>query len=327
MNLFTKGFLTAVFCAISFFGISQQLDYDFRITALGVRGGLQAGNLSAYLLSSGADTSYICLDGGSVFQGLKTAEQKNSLYFTGLKAPLVQRIMKNRLKAFLISHPHLDHLNSFALSTPELGSADVYADGFCLKSIKDYLLNNVIWANFGDSGIKPALGRIHYKECPYFQEQSINGTPFFATCFPLSHGAMTSTAFLIRKDESYFLYLGDTGADRIENSGKLDSLWSAIAPLIDAGQLKAIMIEASWPSKRADQQLYGHLTPKLLLEELQKLQQKCAHFAPLKIFVTHIKAFAFNREEEVKLIYNELQTAAVPDFEFIIPEQGETYVF
>ena len=48
--------------------------------------------------------------------------------------------------------------------------------------------------------------------------------------FPLSHGGLQSTAFLIKNGDAAVLYLGDTGPDEIEKSQNLHFLWQAVAP-------------------------------------------------------------------------------------------------
>jgi 3',5'-cyclic-nucleotide phosphodiesterase len=65
----------------------------------------------------------------------------------------------------------------------------------------------------------------------------------------------------------------------------------AIAPLIKKKQLKGIFIEVSFPNEQADNSLYGHLTPKLLLQEMHALAELSGKKAlkGFKIVVTHLK--------------------------------------
>ncbi|CAF1655963.1 unnamed protein product, partial [Didymodactylos carnosus] len=67
--------------------------------------------------------------------------------------------------------------------------------------------------------------------------------------------------------------LGDTGADEIEKTDKLQHLWSKVAPLIKQKKLRAIFIEVSFQNnEKLANELYGHLTPKLLMKEMIKLR-------------------------------------------------------
>ena len=43
---------------------------SFTVVPLGVKGGLDEGNLSAYLVAPAGTTSYVCLDAGSLHQGI-----------------------------------------------------------------------------------------------------------------------------------------------------------------------------------------------------------------------------------------------------------------
>jgi len=113
----------------------------------------------------------------------------------------------------------------------------------------------------------------------------------FARAFPLSHAKPgQSTAFLIRQAENYILYLGDTGADAIEGSDNLERLWHAISPLIAAGKVKAIFVEVSFANARPDRLLFGHLTPRLLMDEMKRLSQLCGDgLKQCPLVITHVK--------------------------------------
>ncbi len=94
-------------------------------------------------------------------------------------------------------------------------------------------------------------------------------TGMYVKAFELSHSNLyKSTAFLVRSDSSYILYLGDTGADTIEKSTHLRELWEHIAPLIKLNQVKGIFIEVSFPDEQPVNKLFGHLTPSLLMHEM-----------------------------------------------------------
>ena len=89
------------------------------------------------------------------------------------------------------------------------------------------------------------------------------------------------------------MYLGDTGADTVEKSSKLAELWTAVAPLVKSKKLKAIFIEVSFDNSMPDKALFGHLTPKLLMQELSKLNSLASgSLKNTTIFVTHIKPCA-----------------------------------
>lgn len=93
---------------------------------------------------------------------------------------------------------------------------------------------------------------------------------------PLSHGSnpapYESCAFFIRHNpsEREFLFFGDVEPDSLASEPKTIHVWRAAAPKIPH-ILDTIFIECSWPSGREDKQLYGHLTPEHLVQELGAL--------------------------------------------------------
>ena len=113
----------------------------------------------------------------------------------------------------------------------------------------------------------------------------------FVRAFPLSHAKPgQSAAFLIRHAENYLLYLGDTGADTIEGSDHLERLWHAISPLMTAGKVKANFGEILFANARPDQLLFGHLTPRLLMDEMKRLSQLSGDgLKKCPLVITHIK--------------------------------------
>lgn len=87
-------------------------------------------------------------------------------------------------------------------------------------------------------------------------------------------GDFESTAFFIRHDPTgkEFLFFGDVSPDSLCESSnpRTRSVWRAAAPKIPS-KLSTIFIECSWPAGRTDEQLYGHLSPEHLVDELTTL--------------------------------------------------------
>jgi 3',5'-cyclic-nucleotide phosphodiesterase len=124
----------------------------------------------------------------------------------------------------------------------------------------------------------------------------------FVTAFSLSHSNPNqSTAFLVRHEEAYLLYLGDTGADSVEHSDKMHNLWQQVSPLLTAKKLKALFIEVSFDNEQPDKQLFGHLTPHWLMSALQDLALLSGTEAlkDFPVVITHIKPGG-NREQMIR---------------------------
>lgn len=238
----------------------------FSVIPLGVRGGLDESNLSAYLVAAAGTRDYICLDAGTLYTGLEKAAA------AGLFAQKPGVVLRSRIKGYFISHPHLDHVAGLIINSPDDSSKNIYGLSACLSVLQDKYFSWKNWANFGDEGEKPQLKKYHYVVMEPGREIVADNTPLFVQAFPLSHGnPYESAAFLVRNGQDYLLYLGDTGADSVEHATRLHDLWTAVAPLVRSGALRAIFIEVSFPNEQPVRSLFGHLTPALLNQELAVL--------------------------------------------------------
>jgi 3',5'-cyclic-nucleotide phosphodiesterase len=262
------------------------LNNGFKVIPLGVKGGLDESNLSAYLVAAKGSDQFICLDAGTIYKGLELAAAKKLF-----KASNPSTIQQNYINSYFISHAHLDHAAGLIMNSPNDKAKNLYG----LPSVLDVFKKNYFtwsaWANFGNEGEAPILKKYSYQNLIPKVEIPIDNTGLFVTPFVLSHvKPYESTAFLVRNQNAYLLYFGDTGADRIEQSNQLAQLWQTIAPLVIQDQLKAIFIEVSFDNSVPEKALFGHLTPKLLMEEMAKLDQLTnGHLKNVQLYVTHIK--------------------------------------
>jgi hypothetical protein len=85
-------------------------------------------------------------------------------------------------------------------------------------------------------------------------------------------------------------------------------VWTNVAPIVGAGKLKAIFLECSYGDERSDDKLYGHLNPRLFMQEIGVLAQLVAErqgqpvsnvLKGLKVVVIHVKAddLIYRRQE------------------------------
>ncbi len=288
----------------------------FNIVPLGVKGGLDEGNLSAYLVAPAGSASYVCLDAGTVYSGVEKAVARKVF------AAPAGAVIRNNIKAYLISHAHLDHVAGLLLNATDDSPKSIYGLSECLKTIQNDYFNWRTWPNFGSSGAPPALGKYQLRPLAPNQVKAIENTTLSVQTFVLSHGKpYQSAAFLIRSQDNYLLYLGDTGADAIEKAPQLRNLWQVVQPLVKTGQLKAIFIEASYANAQPPAQLFGHLTPALLMQEMNALSQLtgAAALRGLSVIVTHMKPTAGN-EATIK---KQLTEGNSLQLKLIFPEQGK----
>jgi cAMP phosphodiesterase len=317
MTIFKKLCICFILLSVQLFAQKVQKP-AFQIVPLGVKGGIDEKNLSAYLLAPSNTTDFICLDAGTIHAGIEKAIE-NKVFKISSEA-----VLKKYIKSYFISHAHLDHVAGLIINSPADSSKTIYATTSCMEMMQKHYFNGETWANFGDKGNGYLIKKYHYQILNPEEETPITNTTMTVKAFPLSHvNPFESTAFLIKNADTYALYLGDTGSDIIEKSDKLHLLWTAIAPLIKNEQLKGIFIEVSFPNEQEDAQLYGHLTPNYLLKELHSLSELTGKKAlkGFKIVITHMKPSTENSVE----IEAQLKKQNDLGLEFIFPEQGKRF--
>jgi 3',5'-cyclic-nucleotide phosphodiesterase len=265
---------------------SSNLNNGFKVIPLGVKGGLDESNLSAYLVAANGSDQYICLDAGTIYKGLELAAAKRLF-----KSSNPSTIQQNNINSYFISHAHLDHTAGLIMNSPNDNAKNIYGLASVLDVFKKNYFTWSAWANFGSEGEAPILNKYKYQSLVPTKEIAIDNTGLFVTPFVLIHvKPYESTAFLVRNQNSYLLYLGDTGADRVEQSEQLAALWKAVAPLVMNNQLKGLFIEVSFDNSVPEKALFGHLTPNLLMEEMTKLnQQSNGQLKNTQVYITHLK--------------------------------------
>ncbi|KAI3336501.1 cAMP phosphodiesterase class-II [Xylariaceae sp. AK1471] len=96
-----------------------------------------------------------------------------------------------------------------------------------------------------------------------------------------------SSAYFIRDNDTgrEVLMFGDVEPDSISLSPRNHGIWQAAAPRIANGNLTAIFIECSYDNSQTDDRLFGHLTPRYVIQEMKALATavEIAHQAPLKL--------------------------------------------
>ena len=315
MNKRTYYIFLLLFLLAGPFSDAQQTPIPaFKVIPLGVRGGLDESNLSAYLVAAGRSNDYISLDAGTLYQGIEKAIDNH--LFTGS----IDAVLKHHIKGYCISHGHLDHLSGLILNSPNDSSKYIYALPSVIKVIQDKYFTWQGWANFTNEGDKPALGKYKYVYLEAGKDTILHHTGLQVKAFSLSHGnPYESTAFLICNMDNYLLYLGDTGADEIEQSDKLKKLWTAVAPLLKNNSLKAIFIEVSFPDEVPDKALFGHLTPRLLMKEMELLNTLSeGNVQHTHIYITHRKPCTDCEER----IQQQLESENKLKLQLVYPQQG-----
>ncbi len=313
--------------------INQTDTPEFIITPLGMYGGEIEGNCTAVLIEVPGDEHFIMLDAGTVVHGVQRAvalKQMEHIREAGEHdSALVGRIVKHKISSYLITHAHLDHINGLVLHSDMDTQKAILGIEPTIENLRDHIFNWKIWPNFCNEGEQPLLGQYQYQRLALEQWQDIPNSSLQVKSFLLDHYlGYPCTAFLLSKNNNYLLYIGDTGADSVQDSDNLLNLWRAIAPLVANNYLKSIIFEVTFANQRPDDRLFGHLTPHLAFEEFRRLVNLVRQtdpdtdFSQLSLIPVHFKPSFLEDVDMVETVKQELLQENDIGCRIVIPEQG-----
>lgn len=294
----------------------------FDVVPLGVEGGVVEGATTAWFVAPHGGGPGVTCDAGSLVPGIRAAIHQGG-FPSGTRAT---DVLQQRIRAYLITHPHLDHVAGLIMASPDDSAKPIFALAPVNDALAQDYFNWSAWPNMGDRGKPPFLHRYSYRDLKEGAAPvAVEGTGMSVTAYPLSHGGTLSTAFLIETNDGALLCMGDTGPDAVEKSSRLDSVWRAVAPLIRTGRLRAIIVETSYPDARKDEELFGHLTPRWLNAELEHLAQYVgdpARMKGLQVVIGHIKPPIDPSSSAVRTIARELNGGRTLPVRYVIAKQG-----
>jgi cAMP phosphodiesterase len=304
----------------------------FALIVLGCSGGPREGNLSSYLLYDPAHFGAVLLDAGTVLEGLIKADQSGALSdFSVIDSSLQSscNVLHHHIKAYLISHSHLDHTAGLVISSQIDTPKSIYGLESTISDLQAHQFNWHTWPNLADKGVSPALNLYTYEELQEGVEKKITHTPFSVMSFRLAHPKdYPSSAFVIKNGDKYLAYFGDTSPDYLEKDKRMQKVWAHLAPIHDAGNLSGVLLECSIPNAQASELKYGHLTPQAFFSELNSFKSFTKKsLQGLKVMVTHRKESFTKSVDAPLIIQKELEALNTLGIEFIFPIQGERYIF
>lgn len=304
----------------------------FELITLGDSGGIEDGNLSAFLLRALSEPNYIALDAGTLVNGINVALSNNAFAKLPVKTDNTLsptgNILHHHITGYLISHGHLDHVAGLLIASPDDNNKPIYALKSVNQTMSDTYFNWQAWANFTDRGIPPRLNKYQVIDLEPQQSISLKNTQLKVNAFSLSH-PLESTAFVIEYQDNLFVYFGDTGPDEVEKQGKLATIWRYLAKHMQTKKLRGLVIEASFDNQRPDNLLFGHLTPKWLMSELtyfHSIVDDKTQLKEMQIIISHIKYSLKNTVDPKVKIKQQLEQANQLGFNFVIAKQGQRIV-
>ncbi|KAL4880173.1 cAMP phosphodiesterases class-II-domain-containing protein [Aspergillus karnatakaensis] len=118
-----------------------------------------------------------------------------------------------------------------------------------------------------------------------------------------TYNTAESSAFFLRDQQTgaEVVIFGDVEADSISKEPRNRRVWEMAATRVVDRRLRAIFIECSYSDETDDDQLFGHLCPRHLIQELSVLGQLVAESKGLK-FATALSTAKRKREHNSDLV-------------------------
>ncbi len=239
---------------------------------LEILGAHQCESLNSKLVSLLID-KVLALDAGGLTSSLTLSDQQ-------------------RIKAILITHHHFDHIRdlaTFGINAYSWGPIDVYALDSVLDVISKHLLNDVVYPDFLKN---PRPDKPTFRFCPVEPGKEVIIDGYRVLPLPVKHGVPAVGYWITSRDGKSIFYTGDTG-------GGCSSCWEAISP-------ELLVIEVCMSnSYESMAQQSGHLTPRLLKEELIDFK-RLNGYLPHVVVVHMILSIEDEIREEVAQVAKEL---------------------
>lgn len=230
---------------------------------------------------------YVLGCNGSRDVGLNTTAllvEGSLLIDAGTCSGVLSNKLRSKIDNVLITHAHIDHIadlpflaqTAFDFRTEPM---NIYAVRETLDDLSAHIFNWRIWPNLIEIP-NARKSKISLKAIKPLK--SIRIGSFRVMAIPVNHTVPT-VGLLVDNGKSAFAFTSDTCQTEL--------FWEKIR---GHERLKALIIECSFPDHlEKTAKLTGHLTPKLMLNEISKMQRP-----DVKVYVTHLKPI--NREDVIR---------------------------
>lgn len=172
-----------------------------------------------------------------------------------------------------LTHSHLDHILSVPLIMDAVAGQRqqplyLYAQQKTISALQRHIFNGEIWPDFAVIP-SPENPFLIYKEIEPGSEISIQGRTIRSIA--VNH-TVPAVGYILTANNNSFAFTGDTAA--------MDQFWLEINR---CQSLKYLVIETTFLDRDIEiAQLSKHLCPKLLVEEIKKLE------ADVEIYISHL---------------------------------------
>ncbi|CAR31094.1 hypothetical protein ZYGR_0P04000 [Zygosaccharomyces rouxii] len=243
------------------------------------------------------------------------------------------------IKGYYVTHPHLDHIAAMVVDSPLIFNSPkpmaktIWGLPFTTSAIERFIFNDSIWPNLIHGG-----GQRLKTES--LTDQIATTNPTFThieiTPFRVSHGKgaysprekIFSTVYLFRDitTDHCIIICGDMEPDSDEPL--LSNLCSYLAARVPLHKIKAIIVECSSPIDTKE--LYGHMSPTRLVEELSHLQNVygCEQRPDMDVIITHVKGHCSFKDPRLVIlneVRQEAQRFGLEGIRFSVAVKGYTF--
>lgn len=189
---------------------------------------------------------------------------------------VLDRKAQLKIKYIFITHAHLDHILSIPFLADNIivgnggRTLTLYSIAPVIRTIRNHLFNSSVWPDFTLIP-NPKEAVISLTALKAGRKISVNG--FSVTPYPVNHPVPAVGYLVENKAGKSFFYTGDTGPT--------PKTWKQVG----RRKIQALIIDVSFPNSMQDLAVTtGHLTPRLLWEEIRHIPCK-----PQRIYITHLK--------------------------------------
>ncbi|CAI6494636.1 Pde1p [Saccharomyces cerevisiae x Saccharomyces kudriavzevii VIN7] len=218
---------------------------------------------------------------------------------------------------YYITHPHFDHINGLVINSPSIYEQEntkkktIWGLPHTIDALQKHVFNDLIWPDLtAERSEKLKLRSLNSKEI-----QKCTIFPWDVIPFKVHHGVGVKTGapvystfyiFRDRKSKDCIIVCGDVEQDRGGcEENLLEEFWLYVAENIPLVHLKGILVECSCPLSSKPEQLYGHLSPIYLINELSNLNtlyNSSRGLSGLNVIVTHVKATPAKRDPRLTIL-------------------------